>query len=215
MSYSVDLWSSYNKVEKRLEINFRGLKEFINLISEYHSVINTFTINLKKIYDLKCTSSNESLQKGINGFKTDILNQYLALNDYLNSIKDDIISPLIVLKEQILEKIKNNLKETSSTEKTYRACVLQMDAMKKKFYSSIKEIEQHKIKYELSKNKQISKDNGDLQDYNVIESDEVKIISAIKTSKENEKNYLNFIENTNIMQDEYIEVKKRNLNEIL
>ena len=214
MSYSVDLWSSYNKVEKRLELNFRGLKEFISLISEYHSVINTFTINLKKIYDLKCTSSNESLQKGINGFKTDILNQYLALNDYLNSIKDDIISPLIILKEQVLEKIKNNLKETSSTEKTYRACVLQMDAMKKKFYPSIKEVEQHKIKYELSKNKQISKDNGDLQDYNVIESDEVKIISAIKTAKENEKNYINFIENTNIMQDEYIEVKKRNLNEI-
>ena len=214
MSYSVDLWSSYNKVEKRLELNFRGLKEFINLISEYHSVINTFTTNLKKIYDLKCTSSNESLQKGISGFKTDILNQYLALNDYLNSIKDDIISPLLILKEQILEKIKNNLKETSSTEKTYRACVLQMDAMKKKFYSSIKEIEQHKITYELSKNKQISKDTSDFKDYNVIESDEVKIISAIKNAKENEKNYLNFIENTNIMQDEYIEVKKRNLNEI-
>ena len=31
------------KVEKRLELNFRGLKELFNLISEYHSVINTFT----------------------------------------------------------------------------------------------------------------------------------------------------------------------------
>ena len=48
MSYSVDLWSSYNKVEKRLELNFRGLKEFINLISEYYSVLTTFTTNLKK-----------------------------------------------------------------------------------------------------------------------------------------------------------------------
>ena len=214
MSYSVDLWSSYNKVEKRLELNFRGLKEFIKLISEYYSVTNTFSTNLKKIYDLKVTTSNESLQKGINGFKTDILNQYLALNDYLNSIKDDLITPLINLKDKVLEKIKNNLKETSSTEKTYRACVLQMDAMKKKFYSSIKEIEQHKIKYELSKNKDFSNDINDFQDYNVIESDEIKIIAAIKASKENEKNYLHYIENTNIMQDEYIEVKKRNLNEI-
>ena len=74
-----------------------------------------------------------------------------------------------------------------------------MDAKKKKLYSTIKEIEQHKIKYELSKNKQTSKDNGDLQDYDVIENDEIKIISAIKTAKENEKNYINFIENTNIM----------------
>ena len=216
MSYSVDLWSSYNKVEKRLELNFHGLKEFINILSEYYSVINTFATNLKKLYELKGTTSNESLQKGINGFKTDIFNQYTALNDYLNSIKDDLITPLIVLKEKILEKIKNNLKETSSTEKTYRACVIQMDATKKKFYSSINEIEQHKIKYELLKNKQASKDNNniDLQDYNVIESDEVKIITAMKNAKENEKNYINFIENTNIMQDEYIEVKKRNLNEL-
>ena len=214
MSYSVDLWSSYNKVEKRLELNFRGLKEFINLISEYYLAINLFTTNLKKVYDLKCSSSNESLQIGINGFKTDILNQYLALNDYLDSLKDDLISPLTKLKEEILDKIKNNLKETSSTEKTYRACVLQMDAMKKKFYASIKDIEQHKIKYELTKNKQTNKDLNDFQDYNVIESDEVKIITAIKTAKENEKKYINFIENTNIMQNEYIEVKKRNLNEI-
>ena len=33
MSYSVDLWSSYNKVEKRLELNFKGLKEFIKIIN--------------------------------------------------------------------------------------------------------------------------------------------------------------------------------------
>ena len=214
MSYSVDLWSSYNKVEKRLELNFKGLKEFIKVISEYYSVINTFNTNLKKIYDLKCTTSNESLQIGINGFKTDILNQYLALNDYLNSIKDDLIIPLTTLKDKVLEKIKNNLKETSSTEKTYRACVLQMDATKKKFYSSIKDTEQYKIKYELSKNKQIYKDINDLKDYNVIESDEVKIITAIKTAKDNEKEYINNIENTNIMQDEYIEIKKKNLNQI-
>ena len=214
MSYSVDLWSSYNKVEKRLELNFRGLKEFIKVISEYYSVISIFSTNLKKIYDLKCTTSNESLQLGINGFKTDILNQYLALNDYLNSIKDDLITPLTMLKDKILEKIKNNLKETSSTEKTYRACVLQMDASKKKFYASIKDIEQYKIKYELSKNKQIYKDISDLKDYNVIESDEVKIITAIKIAKDNEKEYINNIDNTNIMQDEYIEIKKKNLNEI-
>ena len=214
MSYSVDLWSSYNKVEKRLELNFRGLKEFIKIITEYYSVIDTFSINLKKIYELKCSTSNESLQIGINGFKTDILNQHLALNDYLNSIKDDLITPLTILKDKILEKIKNNLKETSSTEKTYRACVLQMDAMKKKFYESIKDIEQYKIKYELSKNKQYYKDINDLKDYNVIESDEVKIITAIKIAKDNEKEYINNIENTNIMQDEYIEIKKKNLNEI-
>ena len=214
MSYSVDLWSSYNKVQKRLELNSQGLNEFINLLSEYYSVLITFTTNLKKINDLKCTTSNESLQIGINGFKTDIFNQYLALMDYTNSIKDDIISPLNTLKEKIQEKMKNNWRETSSIEKNYHACVLQMDAMKKKFYSSIKEVEQHKINYELSRDKFISIDNNNLKDFIIIESDEVKIITAINTAKDIEKNYINLIENTNNMQDEYIEVKKRNLNEI-
>ena len=214
MSYSVDLWSSYNKVEKRLELNYRGLKDFINIISQYYAVLNEFTFNLKKIYDLKCNTSNESLQTGINGFKADIFNQYLALTDYLTNIKEDLISPLTTVKEEILEKIKNNLRETSSMEKAYRTTVLQMDSMKKKFYSSIKDLEQCKIKNELLKDNQVNKDENNFEDYNLIEENELKIISLVKTAKENEKNYISFIDSTNIMQDEYIEVKKRNLNEI-
>ena len=214
MSYSVDLWSSYNKVEKRLELNYRGLKDFINIISQYYAVLNEFTFNLKKIYDLKCNTSNESLQTGINGFKADIFNQYLALTDYLTNIKEDLISPLTTVKEEILEKIKNNLRETSSMEKAYRTTVLQMDSMKKKFYSSIKDLEQCKIKNELLKDNQVNKDENNYEDYNLIEENELKIISLVKTAKENEKNYISFIDSTNIMQDEYIEIKKRNLNEI-
>ena len=214
MSYSVDLWSSYNKVEKRLELNYRGLKDFINIISQYYAVLNEFTFNLKKIYDLKCNTSNESLQTGINGFKADIFNQYLALTDYLTNIKEDLISPLTTVKEEILEKIKNNLRETSSMEKAYRTTVLQMDSMKKKFYSSIKDLEQCKIKNELLKDNQVNKDENNFEDYNLIEENELKIISLVKTAKENEKNYISFIDSTNIMQDEYIEIKKRNLNEI-
>ena len=214
MSYSVDLWSSYNKVEKRLELNYRGLKDFINIISQYYAVLNEFTFNLKKIYDLKCNTSNESLQTGINGFKADIFNQYSALTDYLTNIKEDLISPLTTVKEEILEKIKNNLRETSSMEKAYRTTVLQMDSMKKKFYSSIKDLEQCKIKNELLKDNQVNKDENNYEDYNLIEENELKIISLVKTAKENEKNYISFIDSTNIMQDEYIEIKKRNLNEI-
>ena len=44
MSYSVDLWSSYNKVEKRLEANFQGLKDFIKLFSEYYSTLYQWDI---------------------------------------------------------------------------------------------------------------------------------------------------------------------------
>ena len=211
MSYSVDLWSSYNKVEKRLESNFKGLKEFIKMICEYHSTLLSYATNLKKIYDIECTTQNESLQIGINGFKSDILNQFRSLNEFLSSIKDDIISPLNLLRENILNKIKRNLEETSKTEKAYHACVLGLESMKKNFYANIKEIENYKTKYEITKRQNMEENN--FQDYNVIESNEIKITTALKNAKEKEKKYINYIKDTNIMQEEYIEIKKKNLNQ--
>ena len=211
MSYSVDLWNSYNKAEKRLELNFKGLKEFIKLISEYHSTLLSYSINLKKIYDIECTSENESLQIGINGFKSDILNQIKSLNEFLSSIKEDIIIPLSLLRDKFLDKIKKNLEETSKMEKGYRNYVLGVEAVKKNFYSSVKEIENYKINYELTKRQNMEENN--FQDYNVIESNEIKITTAFKAAKEKEKKYINYLNNTNIMQEEYIEIKKKNLNQ--
>lgn len=211
MSYSVDLWNSYNKAEKRLELNFKGLKEFIKLISEYHSTLLSYSINLKKIYDIECTSENESLQIGINGFKSDLLNQIKSLNEFLTSIKEDIIIPLSLLRDKFLDKIKKNLEETSKMEKGYRNYVLGVEAVKKNFYSSVKEIENYKINYELTKRQNMEENN--FQDYNVIESNEIKITTAFKAAKEKEKKYINYLKNTNIMQEEYIEIKKKNLNQ--
>ena len=211
MSYSVDLWSSYNKVEKRLEANFQGLKDFIKLFSEYYSTLLSYSKNLKKIYDIECKTQNESLELGIKGFKSDILNQFHSLNEFITSIKDDIINPLILLKENILDKIKKNLSETSKTEKAYHACVDVLESIKKNFYISIKEIETYKTKYEMTKKQNMEENN--FQDYNVIESNEIKITTAMKAGKEKEKKYINIIKDTNIMQEEYIEIKKKNLNQ--
>ena len=211
MSYSVDLWNSYNKVEKRLESNFKGLKEFIKMISEYHSILLSYATNLKKIYDMECSSKNESLQIGISSFKSDILNQCKSLNEFLTSIKEDIIIPLCLLRENILSKIRKNLEETSKIEKAYRSCVLGIESIKKNFYSSVKDIENYKIKYEMTKRQNMEENN--FQDYNVIESNEIKITSAFKIAKEKEKKYINYLNNTNIMQEEYIEIKKKNLNQ--
>lgn len=62
-----------------------------------------------------------------------------------------------------------------------------MEAKKKKFHSSIKELEQHK------KIKFFSIDNNNLKNFLLIESDEVKIITAFNTAKVNEMNYISLI----------------------
>ena len=211
MSYSVDLWSSYNKVEKRLESNFKGLKDFIKMIYEYHSTLLSYATNLKKIYDMECFSENESLNLGIKGFKSDLLNQFTSLNEFISSIREDIINPLNILRENILDKIKKNLKETAKTERAYHACNIGLENMKKDFFESIRDIIKYKTKYEITKRQNMEENN--FQDYNVIESNEIKITSALKIAKEKEKKYINCIRDTNIMQEEYIEIKKKNLNQ--
>ena len=209
MSYSVDLWSSYNKSEKRLESNYKCLKDFIKMFSEYYSSLSIYATSLKKIYDIECVSQNESLQIGIDSFKSDILNQIRSLNEFLLSIKDDIINPLIILRENILSKIKKNLEETSKTEKAYHNSVIEIEILKKNFYMSIKEVENYKLKYEIMKKQNMEENN--FQDYNVVESNEVKIATALKNAKEKERKYINYIKDINIMQEEYIEIKKKNL----
>ena len=212
MSYSVDLWSSYNNVRKRIESNFLGLKQFIKMLCEYHSALLSYSTNLRKIYDIECKSQNESLQIGIKCFKSDILNQFRSLNEFISSIKDDIINPLIEFREIILSKIRKNVEETIKTEKSYHNCVIGLESVKKNFYSSIKEIENYKTKYEITKRQNMEENN--FQDYNVIESNEIKITTAVKSAKEKEKKYIKYIKDTNIMQEEYIEIKKRNLDQI-
>ena len=178
MSYSVDLWSSYNKSEKRLESNYKCLKDFIKMFSEYYSSLSIYATSLKKIYDIECVSQNESLQIGIDSFKSDILNQIRSLNEFLLSIKDDIINPLIILRENILSKIKKNLEETSKIEKAYHNSVIEIEILKKNFYMSVKEVENNKLKYEIMKKQNMEENN--FQDYNVVESNEVKIATANK-----------------------------------
>ena len=211
MSYSVDLWSSYNIAKKRLELNFKSLTDFIKIICEYHSTLLSYATNLKKISEMECSTQNVSLQIGINSFKSDILNQFLSLNEFLSSIKDDIIIPLKILRENILVKIKKNIEETAKTERTYHTCDSNLENIKKNFHLNIKEIETYKTKYEITKRQNMEENN--FQDYNVIESNEIKITTALKSAKEKEKKYINYIKDTNIMQEEYIEIKKKNLNQ--
>ena len=74
MSYSVDLWNSYNKLEQILESHLKGLKTFIYIFSEYYSCQQTFSKELKRLSDyLKNNSITtfESLNEGIISFQNE------------------------------------------------------------------------------------------------------------------------------------------------
>ena len=209
MSYSADLWNSYNKLEQQLESHLKGLKTFIYIFSEYYSCQQTFSKELKRLSDyLKNNSITtfESLNEGIISFQNDLLNQHDYLKENLNNIKEEIISPLKELKEKITKRKNNNLNEMLMNEKTYNNCLSQFENAKMKFHKSMKEVEQNKLEIEIIKKEKYPQDK--------ITEQEIKTLNLLKTAKESEKNYISLINDINNKQDEYIEIKKKNLNEL-
>ena len=209
MNYSVELWSNYNKAQKTLHFHLQGLKNLISLYSEHYNCQNNYALLLKKTYLSKNQITVfESLFKGFNSFKSDMSNQYKYLNEFLIGLKDEIINPLSLLYQTTLKKLNYNIYEMSSIEKSYRSSVERLEDTKNNFHYYAKSAEESKIMAELYK----ERNNNNYND--LIKEEETKMLDFLKRSKDNEKMYVETIDRTNELQEEYIEIKKRNLNEL-
>ena len=209
MNYSVELWSNYNKAQKTLHFHLQGLKNVISLYSEHYNCQNNYALILKKTYLSKNQITVfESLFKGFNSFKSDMSNQYKYLNEFLLGLKDEIINPLSVLYQTTLKKLNYNIYEMSSIEKSYRSSVERLEDTKNNFHYYAKSAEESKIMAELYK----ERNNNNYNE--LIKEEETKMLDYLKKSKDNEKMYVELIDRTNDLQEDYIEIKKRNLNEL-
>ena len=209
MNYSVELWSNYNKAQKTLHFHLQGLKNLISLYSEHYNCQNNYALLLKKTYLSKNQITVfESLFKGFNSFKSDMSNQYKYLNEFLLGLKDEIINPLSLLYQTTLKKLNYNIYEMSSIEKAYRSSVERLEDTKNNFHYYAKSAEESKIMAELYK----ERNNNNYNE--LIKEEETKMLDYLKRSKDNEKMYVETIDRTNELQEEYIEIKKRNLNEL-
>ena len=208
MNYSVELWDSYNKVENNLLFHLRGLKDFIYMIKELTKSMKVFSEGLKKVYDMNLRiTTNESLSMGIEYFRNILLNQHNFLEKYILDINTRIINPLNILQETILKKLNHNYKETINSERNYESYIAQVEFTLNKFHSRAKQVEQSMLELEKNKaNKDIDKKD--------IEKLEKEVKSSIGFAKDSEKMYLSYVKYTNRIQDEFIETKKKNLNEI-
>ena len=222
--YSVELWNNYNKVYHQFNSHIQGLADFIGMFNErYKSKIN-LAETLKNLSESKKSITTfESLTEGILGFKGDMYNEYNYLSELIVGMRDEIIKPLTAAYKMFSKKIDNNFSETSTINKEYVNSLNQMEIYKNKFHSSVYAAEQSKLKAEYYKKKINSLNNATdkeknkelLNEYNInLKQEETKAINYLKDAKNNEKIYISLINNTNILQEEYIEIKKRNLEEI-
>ena len=206
MNYSVELWDSYNKVENNLLFHLRGLKDFLYLIKEISKSFSSLLFNLKKLQEMNLNiTTNESLSQGIDNFKQNLSCHCSSLEEFITKMNSEIIIPLNTYQENTLKKLNNNYKETINSEKNYEAYLTQIDFTKNKFHSRVKVLEDKITEKENIKEK---------EDKKIMEKIEAEIKENLGYAKESEKIYLSYVKYTNRIQEEYIETKKRNLNEI-
>ena len=209
MNYSVELWNNYNKAQKTLNFHLQGLRDVISLYSDHYKCQQNYALLLKNTYLSKNQITVfESLFKGFNSFKSDMSNQYKYLSEFLTGIKDEIINPLSSLYKTSLSKLNYNIYEMQSIEKAYRTSVENLENSKNYFHHFAKKAEESKLMAELYK------ERNDKNLNELIKDEETKMLNNLKLSKDNEKIYVELIDKTNDLQDDYVEIKKRNLNEI-
>ena len=213
MSYSVDLWNCYNKLENQLESHLKGLKVFIYIFSEYYSSQLNFSNELKRLSDYiknNPITTFESLNEGISAFQNDLLSQHDYFKEFLTNIKIEIIEPLKLIKDKITKRLNDNLNETNTNEKNYNNLLAKFENAKIKFHKSVKEVEQNKLDIELLKKSKNSQDKL----IEELKKQEIKALNSLKYAKEKENDYISLINDINNLQEEYIEIKKMNLNEL-
>ncbi len=225
MHYSTELWANYNKVYQQFKTNIQGLNYLIGMFTERYKTNQNLASTLINLSESKNNITTfESLYEGILGFKGDMGNQYNYLSEFLVGLRDEIIKPLSSNYQIFLKKIEQNFTETSTINKAYQSSVTQLELSKNKFHSSVYAAEQCKLKAEYYKKKistinskdKKNNNNNEIKDNynNALKQEEIKAMNLLKEAKENERMYINLIRNTNRLQEEYIEIKKRNLNEI-
>ena len=224
MHYSVELWTNYNKVYHQFNAHIQGLNDLILMFNERYKSKQNLAEKLKKLSESKKPVINfDSLNEGILGFKGDMYNQFNYLSELLVGMRDEIINPLSTAYQTYCKKIDDNFSETSSLNEEYQSSIEQMELYKNKFHSSVYSAEQSKLKVEYYKKKINSLNSSDNNPKNKeikdnltlnLKKEENKANNFLQEAKNNEKKYITLINNTNTLQDEYIEIKKRNLNEI-
>ena len=223
MHYSVELLNNYNKVYQQFNSHIQGLNDLISMFSERYKSKRNLAETLKNLSESKNTiTSFESLTEGILGFKGDMYNQFNYLSELLVGMRDEIIKPLSSAYQNFSKKLERNYSETLSINEEYQASIEEMEIYKNKFHSSVYSAEQSKLKAEYYRRKINSlKDINTQQNkenkanfLNNLKKEENKANNYLQEAKGNERKYISLIYNTNLLQDEYIEVKKKNLYEI-
>ncbi len=204
MSYSVDLWNSFDTIGNSLLYNIKGLKNLTDIFNALYISLESFSSSLKDLYnnyDYEI-SSHKSVYEGILYFKEDFINCYNYIFDFMLGIKNEIINPLENTRENLLNLYLQYKEGLSNIEEEYEEYINNLNNSKNEFYNAVKDVEDFKINLENEKY------NYNESSHKYKKEEDEKINVLLKVAKENQKKYLLNIDKINRAQNEYIEQKK-------
>ena len=208
MSYSVELWNSFDKIGNLFISSLAGAKNLMDIFNILYTSLNSFSDNLKNLYnnyEYEITS-HKTLYEAVLYFKEDFLNINNYLIDLTIGIKNEIIKPLNNLQSIFLNKYLIYKDGINKLEEDYEDNRKELENSKNNFYKTVKDVEDYKIIFENEK--------LNINDLTVEykKEKEEKIIELLKIAKESQKEYLININKINKFQKEYIDKKKNYLN---
>ena len=206
MSYSVDLWNSFDSIGNLLLSNLKGIKNLYEIFNSLYISLESFCSSLKDIYnDYNYEISvHKSLYESALFFKEDFLNCYNYIIDLMLGLKKEIMNPLENIRIKILNKYLKYKEGLNALEEEYEEYINNVNESKNEFYKGVMDLEDFKINYEYQKK------NCNLNGYK--KEEEEKINELLKIAKENQKKYVVSINRINQIQNDYIEQKKNYLN---
>ena len=206
MSYSVDLWNSFDSIGNLLLSNLKGIKNLYEIFNSLYISLESFSSSLKDIYnDYNYEISvHKSLYESALFFKEDFLNCYNYIIDLMLGLKKEIMNPLENIRIKILNKYLKYKEGLNALEEEYEEYINNVNESKNEFYKGVMDLEDFKINYEYQKK------NCNLNGYK--KEEEEKINDLLKIAKENQKKYVVSINRINQIQNDYIEQKKNYLN---
>jgi uncharacterized membrane protein YcgQ (UPF0703/DUF1980 family) len=154
MSYSVELWNSFDKIGNLLLSSLLGAKNLMDIFNNLYISINSFSDNLKDLYDnfdYRITSHKTLHEEGVLYFKEDFLNINNYLIDFSIGIKNEIIKPLNNLQSIVLNKYLSYKDGINKLEEKYEEKITELENSKNNFYKTVRDVEDYKINFENKK----------------------------------------------------------------
>ena len=208
MSYSVELWNSFDKIGNLFLSSLSGAKNLMEIFNNINIALQSFSEKFKDLYnnfDYEMTM-HKSLYEGILYFKEDFLNLNNYLIDFSLGIKNEIIKPINGMQSILLNKYLTYKERITKLEEEYEDNIKELENSKNSFYKTVQDVEDYKINFEYEKQ------NKNELSLEYKKEKEEKIIELLKIAKENQKSYILNINKINIFQKDYIEKKKNYLN---